>query len=184
MNTPHSRCTEKLPQIVDWLESRMKITVPHFHVFAYISIFSSSAQDDGCTRHNDNQKCNNKHKKRLLPPILSHQQHPPGQGKFFLWVKSQNYLQYYSQCSDSSLGLIILFILKYCRSLWVNIKPFNLNHPCYFNLHISIDLKCVATTTTQLVSSELPTQSTVFLTILCKICTCIALFKAWSVFQL
>lgn len=68
----------------------MKITVPHFHVFAYISIFSSSAQDDGCTRHNDNQKCNNKHKKRLLPSILSHQQHPPGQGKFFLWVKSQN----------------------------------------------------------------------------------------------
>lgn len=127
--------------IGDWLESRMKITVPHFHVFAYISIFSSSAQDDGCTRHNDNQKCNNKHKKRLLPSILSHQQHPPGQGKFFLWVKSQNYLQYYSQCSDSSLGLIILFILKYCRSLWLTIKPFNLNHPCYFNLRISIDLK-------------------------------------------
>lgn len=159
----------------------MKITVPHFHVFAYISIFSSSAQDDGCTRHNDNQKCNNKHKKRLLPSILSHQQHPPGQGKFFLWVKSQNSI-------TLNVQILLWGLLSFSSwnivGVWVNIKPFNLNHPCYFNLHISIDLKCVATTTTQLVSSELPTQSTVFLTILCKICTCIALFKAWSVFQL
>lgn len=90
--------------------SRIRVMVPHSQDFASITTFSSSAQDDGRTRHGKHQ-----HNRTQEAPLLSIFLPPATfvEAQAILWVQSQTYLPVsYSQSVDSSPGHVYLFMLK------------------------------------------------------------------------
>lgn len=92
--------------------SESQCLISMFFASIYITTFSSSTQDEGCTRHSKHQKCNNEHKKRLCRPFSPTSNVYQGTGSTLSKITKLPTV-HYSQRMDSSLGRVKLFMLKY-----------------------------------------------------------------------